>query len=78
VLVAVDDGGKAALLQAAGQMISTIGQLTAALDAVAVKFQQATSALPNAADLASFAATFVERILAIERRRQRGNCRHPF
>ena len=57
------DGDDAAQAQAIAQLLEDIKRFTAALHDVASNIERATAQLPNAADLAQFAATFAERLL---------------
>ena len=57
------DGGTQAEVQALGALIEGIGRVVDALHDVAVDLERATAAAPDAAELAQFAATLVERLI---------------
>ncbi|MER5447156.1 DUF6603 domain-containing protein [Streptomyces sp. NPDC002764] len=60
-LVAADDGAPRAA--AATRLLVAVRRLVVALDAVASDFRRATANLPNAGELAQFAATLTEHLL---------------
>jgi hypothetical protein len=60
---AIDEGDPVGIVSAGTQVLNALGRAFSALDSIAADFTRATSSLPNAGTLASFATTMVEAAL---------------